>query len=136
MIRRPPRSTRTDTLFPYTTLFRSDDFSELGLTAKAKMSETVLKVGTMQFKNVAVANSDSRLLPALMQGANLVSKEIDGLTLDVGYANRNNLRASSDNQVLSLNGASAGANTRNIRLTSGAANESEDRKSTRLNSSH
>src|SRR3546814_2370851 len=25
MIRRPPRSTRTDTLFPYTTLFRSND---------------------------------------------------------------------------------------------------------------
>src|SRR3546814_6607660 len=25
MIRRPPRSTRTDTLFPYTTLFRSQD---------------------------------------------------------------------------------------------------------------
>src|SRR3546814_10310084 len=30
MIRRPPRSTRTDTLFPYTTLFRS-----LALEAKA-----------------------------------------------------------------------------------------------------
>src|SRR3546814_9572619 len=29
MIRRPPRSTRTDTLFPYTTLFRS----ELGITS-------------------------------------------------------------------------------------------------------
>src|SRR3546814_14413965 len=33
MIRRPPRSTRTDTLLPYTTLFRShwqgvDDFAE------------------------------------------------------------------------------------------------------------
>src|SRR3546814_15818495 len=27
MIRRPPRSTRTDTLFPYTTLFRSEDNS-------------------------------------------------------------------------------------------------------------
>src|SRR3546814_17293338 len=26
MIRRPPRSTRTDTLFPYTTRFRSADF--------------------------------------------------------------------------------------------------------------
>src|SRR3546814_3036902 len=25
MIRRPPRSTRTDTLFPYTTLFRSNE---------------------------------------------------------------------------------------------------------------
>src|SRR3546814_19692008 len=28
MIRRPPRSTRTDTLFPYTTLFRSLDGKE------------------------------------------------------------------------------------------------------------
>src|SRR3546814_15233418 len=28
MIRRPPRSTRTDTLFPYTTLFRSLDYAE------------------------------------------------------------------------------------------------------------
>src|SRR3546814_3121718 len=35
MIRRPPRSTRTDTLFPYTTLFRSllhlDELLELAL---------------------------------------------------------------------------------------------------------
>src|SRR3546814_5734085 len=31
MIRRPPRSTRTDTLFPYTTLFRScGDLRNLG----------------------------------------------------------------------------------------------------------
>src|SRR3546814_14737274 len=30
MIRRPPRSTRTDTLFPYTTLFRSGRAGELG----------------------------------------------------------------------------------------------------------
>src|SRR3546814_3807046 len=30
MIRRPPRSTRTDTLFPYTTLFRSDQNRESG----------------------------------------------------------------------------------------------------------
>src|SRR3546814_10702744 len=29
MIRRPPRSTRTDTLFPYTTLFRSA-FADMG----------------------------------------------------------------------------------------------------------
>src|SRR3546814_16990719 len=36
MIRRPPRSTRTDTLFPYTTLFRSDDAERLaGLDGKA-----------------------------------------------------------------------------------------------------
>src|SRR3546814_10226742 len=32
MIRRPPRSTRTDTLFPYTTLFRSDTDRIAGLS--------------------------------------------------------------------------------------------------------
>src|SRR3546814_11804365 len=31
MIRRPPRSTRTDTLFPYTTLFRSHLPAHLGI---------------------------------------------------------------------------------------------------------
>src|SRR3546814_5888006 len=30
MIRRPPRSTRTDTLFPYTTLFRSAEYEPQG----------------------------------------------------------------------------------------------------------
>src|SRR3546814_18413495 len=30
MERRPPRSTRTDTLFPYTTLFRSNDRTRTG----------------------------------------------------------------------------------------------------------
>src|SRR3546814_9277159 len=33
MIRRPPRSTRTDTLFPYTTLFRSPGFAFLTWSA-------------------------------------------------------------------------------------------------------
>src|SRR3546814_14325156 len=31
MSRRPPRSTRTDTLFPYTTLFRSDPAADLAV---------------------------------------------------------------------------------------------------------
>src|SRR3546814_13597703 len=33
MIRRPPRSTRTDTRFPYTTLVRSDDLLAVGIGA-------------------------------------------------------------------------------------------------------
>src|SRR3546814_6540010 len=36
MIRRPPRSTRTDTHFPYTTLFRSDFLVERLLVAEAQ----------------------------------------------------------------------------------------------------
>src|SRR3546814_12361145 len=35
MIRRPPRSTRTDTLFPYTTLFRSE-VERLGLDGEVQ----------------------------------------------------------------------------------------------------
>src|SRR3546814_14251691 len=41
MIRRPPRSTRTDTLFPYTTLFRS--FQEAYAILAKTMSEDSLK---------------------------------------------------------------------------------------------
>src|SRR3546814_17625975 len=38
MIRRPPRSTRTDTLFPYTTLFRSRTFDPpMGSTGYARL---------------------------------------------------------------------------------------------------
>src|SRR3546814_5808048 len=36
MIRRPPRSTRTDTLFPYTTLFRSESAQHLAQVHHAR----------------------------------------------------------------------------------------------------
>src|SRR3546814_10241061 len=39
MIRRPPRSTRTDTLFPYTTLFRSAKAFRLALDAHLEAVE-------------------------------------------------------------------------------------------------
>src|SRR3546814_16693803 len=39
IIRRPPRATRTDTLFPYTTLFRSGEDDHLAL-------QEILRVGT------------------------------------------------------------------------------------------
>src|SRR3546814_19567370 len=38
MIRRPPRSTRTDTLFPYTTLFRSDRHGDAGAISAVAQS--------------------------------------------------------------------------------------------------
>src|SRR3546814_7719838 len=41
MIRRPPRSTRTDTLFPYTTLFRSALIADPSQGA-SKVYETVI----------------------------------------------------------------------------------------------
>src|SRR3546814_5129461 len=52
MIRRPPRSTRTDTLFPYTTLFRSDRSGPMptadnSSSALPKGREPVLRVMPM-----------------------------------------------------------------------------------------
>src|SRR3546814_8166218 len=38
MIRRPPRSTRTDTLFPYTTLFRSQGRQRGAITGQARLA--------------------------------------------------------------------------------------------------
>src|SRR3546814_17668954 len=46
MIRRPPRSTRTDPLFPYTTRFRSSGLNDAGLAASLhQMSTTELESG-------------------------------------------------------------------------------------------
>src|SRR3546814_1106914 len=42
MIRRPPRSTRTDTLFPYTTLFRSFTFLSPKQTLGRKAREALI----------------------------------------------------------------------------------------------
>src|SRR3546814_19713074 len=51
MIRRPPRSTRTDTLFPYTTLFRSQAESvsaeTVAMRKLRRIIEWLLKFGTV-----------------------------------------------------------------------------------------
>src|SRR3546814_486745 len=45
MIRRPPRSTRTDTLFPYTTLFRSLDIKGMQWTLVVHAILGLLMIG-------------------------------------------------------------------------------------------
>ncbi len=85
-----------------------DDYSQLGLTAKAKASKSVLKVGTLQLKNPAIATSDSRLLPSVMRGAQLVSNEIEVLTLDLGYVDQINNRASTNYEDMGVNTAGKG----------------------------
>src|SRR3546814_7692583 len=59
MIRRPPRSTRTDTLFPYTTLFRSPG------AALAMDAASEAKAAAAQ----ADATRDSVLISAAAKGA-------------------------------------------------------------------
>src|SRR3546814_20572180 len=58
MIRRPPRSTRTDTLFPYTTLFRAESgtvvsVEELNAGTCRHVSEGVCTIGEMHIDKLA-----------------------------------------------------------------------------------
>src|SRR3546814_10322811 len=47
MIRRPPRSTRTDTLFPYSTLFRSQTCSKVHSSeSNALITRATSRIGT------------------------------------------------------------------------------------------
>src|SRR3546814_14065849 len=54
MIRRPPRSTRTDTLFPYTTLFRSGSIVNSG-SITGNLGAGIVGVGLLE--GFAVGNS-------------------------------------------------------------------------------
>src|SRR3546814_12666041 len=70
MIRRPPRSTRTDTLFPYTTLFRAADYLTLAadrdllaiVRETLKSREDALELSRKRFE--AGATSQLDLSPA------------------------------------------------------------------------
>src|SRR3546814_9371367 len=55
MIRRPPRSTRTDTLFPYTTLFRSALSGLSFATAKAHVARAALEAQAYQARDLKSA---------------------------------------------------------------------------------
>src|SRR3546814_10219432 len=54
MIRRPPRFTRTDTLFPYTTLFRSKNILMIGPTGvgKTEIARRLAKLANAPFIKV------------------------------------------------------------------------------------
>src|SRR3546814_12966660 len=101
MIRRPPRSTRTDTLFPYTTLFRATGVLETICDRCGGVGGPIWPIHRLQPPVVKIH---------LLQGRGIqISLGIDELQF-VSIAQRHR-------------GSSLGAYT-------------EDRKSTRLNSSH
>src|SRR3546814_6460858 len=66
MIRRPPRSTRTDTLFPYTTLFRSLRPADLQLGLQIGEHEAaVLEIEDRLAERLALA----RIFDGVVEGA-------------------------------------------------------------------
>src|SRR3546814_17736831 len=59
MILRPTKSTRTDTIFPYTTLFRSSMSMTLG-ELKGQMRESVHQLNNMSSKTDAISHEISK----------------------------------------------------------------------------
>src|SRR3546814_10746245 len=60
MIRRPPRSTRTDTLFPYTTLFRSQVGVSSSATCSFPDSMPAIPLNRLTFQWLALVYSPRR----------------------------------------------------------------------------
>src|SRR3546814_4011346 len=106
MIRRPPRSTRTDTLFPYTTLFRSHAI-EARIYAENPDKGFLPSIGTLAYlelpPHTAFANGEVR---------------VDG-----GVRMGDTITPYYDPMIAKL-------------IVRGADRDQADRKSTRLNSSH
>src|SRR3546814_3668083 len=107
MIRRPPRSTRTDTLFPYTTRFRSHlapyDYTKISLLERYKPPSLAHWFGTDNF------------------GRDVLSRVMVGARATI-------LSALAATALATIAGSLIG--------TTSAFVGGKDRKSTRLNSSH
>src|SRR3546814_16851360 len=81
MIRRPPRSTRTDTLFPYTTLFRSGILPTIrDRTLQIAETKTAPKRRSVRYRHVHGLAHARRVSPV---GDDQFCRSILGMGLDV-----------------------------------------------------
>src|SRR3546814_9008871 len=126
MIRRPPRSTRTDTLFPYTTLFRST-WRRHEIVHIQRRDTILMK---MIMKAVALATAPVAAVAVMAAPAAAQSKSGIGV-VDVEQAMVKS--AAFSNAMTSMQTTyKAQIDAFNARK----ATLDKDRKSTRLNSSH
>ena len=82
-----------------------NEFSSLGLTAKAKISQTELRYGTLMPKLPVISYNDGRLLPQTFEGGQITSNEFKDLTLIGGQIEHVKGRNSSNNEQMSIGGA-------------------------------
>ena len=78
----------------------ADEFSSAGITAKARLARTTLKYGTLLPKTPVLIYNDARLLPQTYEGGQIISSNIENLTLTGGYLERFKLRDSTDSIAL------------------------------------
>src|SRR3546814_11853276 len=82
MIRRPPRSTRTDTLFPYTTLFRSADG---GTPEVLKRSPAWFDAAGMTVEQHEAVSKDGTKIPYFLVKPRGMKTDGSTATLLTGY---------------------------------------------------
>lgn len=83
----------------------ADSYGEIGVTAKAKYSETELRLGTLMPFTPVVFSSRTRLLPQVFRGVELKSKDIDNTLITLGWLNKVNHRDSSNYDNIKITGA-------------------------------
>lgn len=77
-----------------------NSYGEVGATFKAKLSESVLKAGTLRPNLPTVSAADTRLLPQTFTGVHVNSQEISNLNVDLGRLGRVNHQASTNNEAI------------------------------------
>src|SRR3546814_13079391 len=82
MIRRPPRSTRTDTLFPYTTLFRSPVL----VIATSHFAVAIITGATRSFLGVGISPTTPSLGTLIRIGSNYLFSGEWWITIFPGVA--------------------------------------------------
>src|SRR3546814_16246009 len=81
MLRRPPRSTRTDTFFPYTTLFRSKlTLADVNLARAKALAE---ELGAELADLAAIMEIEADVLSPNALGAILTEARIEGLRVPI-----------------------------------------------------
>lgn len=79
-----------------------DDYSKLGVTAKARFAQSELRVGYMVPDMPTLQPNLSRLFPQSFSGTSLTSKDINGLTLTLGQLDKVKQRDSTDYEDMGL----------------------------------
>lgn len=91
----------------------ADSFGFVGVTGKIKVSNTELTVGTHEPLLPIAYRNDTRMLPQTFQGGQVVSKDIEHLTLTAGQFQKVRLRDSTnyENMYMFSDGAKGGVDS-------------------------
>jgi len=91
-----------------------DQYAKLGLTAKAKISKTELKIGSLFIHDPVINSTDTRLLPQTFSGGTLTSADLNNFRLIGGHIDQIKYTSSTDYQNMSANRIGGDSNSFNF----------------------